>query len=126
MKPIVIFDSECPLCVRFKQSLLFLDKGKEFDFVALQEDYLFQKYPLLNKSECESEIHVLISENKVIKGSEAVKFIISKYSAVKKFSWLIESDSGQKALNSFYDKVNQLRKNYHKKNCPKCNKHTRK
>lgn len=125
MKPIVIFDSECPLCVRFKQSLFFLDKGREFEFVALQEEYLFQKYAILNKSECESEIHVLLSEELVIKGPEAVKYIISKYSAVKKFSWLIESESGQKAINSFYSKVNQLRKDY-KKNCPNCNKRTRK
>lgn len=121
MKPIVIFDQECPLCVRFKQSLLFLDKGHEFEFIALQEEYLFQKYKILNKSECEKDIHVLLSEDKVLRGSEAISFIISKYSAAKKFSWLIESESGQKAINTFYDKVSQLRTKY-KKNCPKCNK----
>ncbi len=121
MKPIVIFDSECPLCVRFKQSLLFLDKGREFDFVSLQEEYLFQKYPILNKSECEKEIHVLKSENEVIRGGEALSFIISKYDGVKKFSWLIETESGQKAINTFYDRVNHMRKKF-KKNCPGCNK----
>jgi predicted DCC family thiol-disulfide oxidoreductase YuxK len=120
MKPVIIFDQECPLCVRFKQSLLFLDRGNKFDFVPLQDETIYIKYPILNREECEKDIHILVNEDKFYKGKEALEYLIENYPKVKSFSWLIESESGQKALNFFHDKVSDLRK--HLKNCPRCPK----
>lgn len=119
MKPLIIFDQECPLCVRFKQSLLFLDSGNKFDFVPLQDETIYIKYPVLNKAECEKDIHILISATEALKGTEALEFLIKNYPKVKSFAWLIESESGKKAVNFFHDRVSQFRESY-KKNCPKC------
>jgi len=119
VKAIIVFDSECPLCVRFKQSLLFLDKGDKFEFRSLQDETTFLEYPILDKNECEKEINIIINKSEVLKGPDAVEFIIKSYPKAKAFSWLIESESGKKTMDFFYNKVNQLRKNY-KKSCSKC------
>jgi predicted DCC family thiol-disulfide oxidoreductase YuxK len=121
MKPLIIFDQECPLCVRFKQSLLFLDRGNKFDFAPLQDETIYIKYPILSREECEKDIHILIDKNEVVKGTEALEFLIKNYPKVKSFAWLLESDSGKKAVNLFHDKVSELRQAY-KKNCPGCAK----
>lgn len=120
-RPILVYDKDCALCVRFKQALAFLDKEELIQKVALQEDWLYESYPQLTKSECEETIHMLDEQGNVLKGSEAIEFLISFYPGVKKFSWLVENESGKKAVNFFYNKVNELREKV-KKNCHGCGK----
>ena len=59
----------------------------------------------------------------IIKGSEVIKYLVHKIPAVEKFSWLIEKESSQKAMDVFYDKVNEVRKKIKKsKGCTDCGK----
>ncbi len=123
-KPILIYDGDCPLCVRFKQALEFLDKDGRIQVVSLQSDELFEKYSQLSKSECEKEIHLLQDDGEVLSGPKVIEYLVSIFPGVRKFSWLVESESGKKAVNFFYDKVNELREKV-KKDCPGCSKERR-
>lgn len=118
-KPILIFDQECQLCVRFKQGLDYLDKQELVRKVPLQEEWLYQTYPQLSKDECEATIHLLDESGNVHKGPEVVEFLVKFYPGIKKFAWLVESERGKKTVEFFYDKVNELREKV-KKNCKNC------
>ena len=118
-KPILIYDAECSLCERFKKALDFIDKEGRIQKVPLQEEWLYEKFTELDKEECLDVSHLIDEKGQILKGPEVVEYLVSFYPGVKHFSWLIESESGKKAVDFFYDKVSQIRKNL-KDDCPDC------
>lgn len=120
-RPILIYDNECALCKRFKVALDFLDGEGKILKVPLQDEALYRDFPFLSRVECEEKIHLLTTNGHVYRGSEVIEFLVGFYPKVKTFAWLVESESGKKAANFFYDKVNELRKKM-KSNCAGCAK----
>jgi len=105
--PLVIYDPDCPLCLRFKQGLEFLDKS--LHFVPVTESWVYESFPELNRQECLEKIHLITQEKKILKGMEVVDYLSNTLPGISKFSWLLESDQGKKAKEFFYQKVEELR-----------------
>ena len=83
--------------------------------------------PSLNFEDCSEEIHLVDEQGAIHKGGEVIKYLALKIPGVSKLSWLIESDSTQKAMDVFYEKVNSVRKsNQEKRNCTSCGRRKRK
>ncbi|MGI4994042.1 thiol-disulfide oxidoreductase DCC family protein [Halobacteriovorax sp. GFR7] len=120
--PILIFDDECPLCVRFKDSLARLEEAKSVNFVSVNDEKLYQVYPELTKEECQEIVHYITSDKKVLKGDEVITHLAKLYPLVNKFSWLIESNMGQKATSYFHKTTSAYRRML-KRKCPSCVKH---
>lgn len=118
---ILIYDPDCPLCLRFKQALGFMDTKKNLEFKSVQDPAVYLSYPQLNKEECLDEIHMLSSSGKVFRGADVVSELITIFPGVSKISWLIEKESSKKAADFFYKSLNNIRKAV-KKDCPKCNR----
>jgi predicted DCC family thiol-disulfide oxidoreductase YuxK len=117
--PLLIYDPDCPLCLRFKQALEFLDKS--LLFVSVQDSLLYDSFKDLKKEECLEKIHMITKEKKILKGIEVVDYLAETLPVVKKFSWLLENDQGKKAKEFFYQKVEELREITKKKNEGDCN-----
>lgn len=120
--PCLLFDSECPLCKRFKMSLERVElQGISLSYYDIQDEGIYQAFPFLNIKRVNEEIHLVLSDKppKVIHGAEVLKFLIDKNPKIQKFSWLIDSDMGQKAVNTFYSSVNSLRTHL-RSHCSKC------
>ena len=115
---ILIYDSECTLCTRFKKSLEILDFKKKMRFVAVNDLSIYLEYPELNKDECEEVVH-FIDDGRIYKGSDAITKLLEHYPGVSKFSWLLNSDSGKKTMNAFYQRLNFMRTSG-KAGCSKC------
>jgi len=123
IKDQLLFDSECTLCVRFTQALKLVDKDKTIDFREILDEEIYKEYPELSFEDCSETIHLITKENKIIKGSEVIKYLIEHIPSVSKFAWLIEPESAQKAMDVFYNKVNEVRKTIKKsKGCTNCGK----
>lgn len=120
--PILIYDDECPLCKRFKDSLERLEGAKSISFVSVHNDELYKQQPHLNKEDCLQVVHYITSDAKTLKGEEVVTHLAKLYPLVNKFSWLIESNMGQKATSYFHNTTNAYRKLL-KRKCPSCMKH---
>ncbi|MFY7991668.1 MAG: thiol-disulfide oxidoreductase DCC family protein [Bacteriovoracaceae bacterium] len=121
MKAVLIYDAECPLCARFKQGLELMDTSKKLRFVPLQDAQLFEEFPELNQEDCKSQVHLITEERKVLKGSEVVDYLIKSLPGVSKLSWLLDSESGKKATQFFYQKVEELREILkEKEDCNQC------
>jgi predicted DCC family thiol-disulfide oxidoreductase YuxK len=119
--PLILFDEECTLCKRFKNSLEKIPGIEEFSLIPLQNEKVFSMFPQLNKEECYETLHLIDGEGNIHKGSSAIAILIEQFPIVSNFSWLVEKDMGKKTLNFFYNVVNKYRK-YLKNKCPKCKK----
>jgi predicted DCC family thiol-disulfide oxidoreductase YuxK len=119
--PLILFDPECPLCLRFKQGLQFLDKG--LHFVSAREDKVYEAFPELDRRDCLEKVHLITFERKILQGPEVVDYLVKILPGVSKFAWLLENEQGKKAKEFFYQKVEELRELSQKKDdCNQCPK----
>lgn len=118
--PLILYDPECPLCLRFKQGLHFLDKN--LNFVSAREAEVFDEFPQLSPQACLESVHMITSDLKILKGSEVVDHLLETLPGVSKLGWLLDNDQGKKVKDFFYNKVEELRALASKKDseCPQC------
>lgn len=118
--PLVLFDPECPLCLRFKQGLGFLDKN--LTFVSAREEDVYTSFPELNRQDCLETVHMITADRKILKGPEVVDHLVETLPGVSKLAWLLDNEQGKKVKNFFYEKVEELRELTNKKDsdCNQC------
>jgi predicted DCC family thiol-disulfide oxidoreductase YuxK len=117
---IILYDENCSLCKRFKDALERIPGTEKIKMISVHDEHIYHSFPQLDKNECLKEIHFLDSNLNVFKGKDAVTQIIKKFPLAEKFSWLVESEMGQKAINYF----NEVAKSYRDhliKDCKNCN-----
>jgi predicted DCC family thiol-disulfide oxidoreductase YuxK len=105
--PLVLYDPDCPLCLRFKQGLEFLDK--DLCFVSAREDLIYQEFPELSRQACLEKVHLITSEHQIVTGSEVVDYLAQRLPGVSKLAWLLDTDKGKKVKDYFFQKVEELR-----------------
>ncbi len=118
-KPFVLFDSECTMCVRFKQILESLDKSNEINFYSARDPKVFEAFPELIEEDCLDTVHCMDENGKIYAGSDTVIYLSKVIPGIKKHQWLLETDAGRKAVDLFYTTVNNIRKS-RLNTCPKC------
>ncbi len=106
---ILLYDSECGLCNRFKKALEFLDTKKRIEFRSIHETEVYVQYPELDKDHCLDEIHLIDKNKKIYRGGEVIEFLIKIYPGVEKIAWLLDSDSAKRAMDAFYGRLNDMR-----------------
>lgn len=117
--PLILYDPECPLCLRFKQGLHYLDKN--LTFVSAREDEIYQSFPELNRQACLEKVHMLTREGTVLSGPEVVDYLVATLPGVSKLAWLLDNDQGKKVKDYFYQKVEELRElSVKKSDCKQC------
>jgi predicted DCC family thiol-disulfide oxidoreductase YuxK len=118
--PLVIYDSECPLCLRFKQGLEHIDKS--LHFASVREESVFIEFPELSRQACLEKVHLLTITGEILSGPEVVDHLLHTLPGVSKLAWLLDNDQGRKVKDYFYQKVEELRELTTKKSegCDKC------
>ena len=118
--PIVLYDNECPLCLRFKQGLEYLDKN--LNFISARDEAIYTEFPELSRQECLEKVHLITEEKKILSGPEVVDYLAARLPGVSKFAWLLDNDQGKKVKDYFYQKVEELRELSTKKSqdCDQC------
>lgn len=119
--PVLIYDEDCPLCVRFMQTLEKLPGTERITKIPLQDENLYFHFTEITQDQCFEEIHYIDESGNILKGNQVHEALIGMFPAVKKFSWLIESQMGQKAIDYFHHMASNYRKKL-KKECSGCNK----
>ncbi len=117
--PTLFYDSECGLCLRFKQALDRLPGTDKIKKVSIHEPEAFKSFPELSKEKCEKEVHLVDENGKILVGEEVVEYLISKFPGVEKFSWLLESGMGQKAVE-YFNTIAKLTRETLRKRCSTC------
>jgi predicted DCC family thiol-disulfide oxidoreductase YuxK len=119
--PLLVYDDQCPLCVRFKETLGRLAGFESLNFWPLSNAHIFEIYPQLSPDACLEELHYLDGNGAIFAGTKAIEQLMRQNSMVEKFAWLVESGMGQKALDFFYSKSKELRQSLIKE-CQGCKK----
>ncbi|MGE3609230.1 MAG: thiol-disulfide oxidoreductase DCC family protein [Bacteriovoracaceae bacterium] len=118
--PVILYDSECPLCLRFKQGLEHLDRN--LNFVSARDEQIYLEFPELSRELCLEKVHLITKDRTILSGPEVVDYLIHNLPGVSKLAWLLDNDQGQKVKNFFYQKVEELRELTTKKDsdCQQC------
>ena len=118
--PLVLYDTECPLCLRFKQGLEYLDKN--LCFVSAREDEIYTEFPELDRQACLEKVHLITEHKKILVGPEVVDYLAQRLPGIAKLAWLLDNEQGKKVKEFFYQKVEELRELSQKSNedCNQC------
>lgn len=121
--PVILFDPECPLCVRFKMAIERMNFDEPLFFTPYSSPQVIEQFPHLVLDELSKEVHLIVDEKamQVLKGAEVIEYLAKHNEAIKKLSWLLESNVGEKASHIFYNTVNKLRESLHN-HCTNCRK----
>ena len=73
--PHLIYDPSCPMCLRFKQALkrLAVDQNFSISFTPVDDPDLTIKFPFIQQEECEKTLHLIIDDQKILKGGRCYK-----------------------------------------------------
>lgn len=121
--PLLLFDKDCQLCLRFKIALEKLDIENRINFVPVGTDQVYHDFPDIDREQSKEVLHFIDEKGVVHRGGEIAPALANQFPAINKISWLLETDVGKKISNFFYDKVNELRKSsLLERHCPDCHK----
>lgn len=118
--PLVLYDSECPLCLRFKQGLEYLDKN--LCFVSARDQEVYSQFPELDRRACLDKVHLLTEDHRMLVGAEVVDYLALRLPGISKLAWLLDNEQGTKVKEFFYQKVEELRElsQKSKEDCDQC------
>ena len=119
--PALFYDSDCAMCIRFKDSLIRLPGGDKICMLSIRESDIFASFPEIDPLEAVETIHLMNEERRIFKGPEVIQYLLEYYPGVSKFAWLLDNQVGKKALELFYKSINQYRKST-LGNCKSCHK----
>ena len=121
--PVILFDPECPLCVRFKMALERMNFDQPIYFLPYNSKEVCDSFPNLSQDELTKEVHLVLNSEgtQVLRGAEVIEYLAKHNESIKKLSWLLESNVGEKASHLFYNTVNKLRESLHNQ-CSNCRK----
>lgn len=118
--PALFFDGECPMCIRFKQTLERAEGFEKLSYFDINSPLTYELFKELDPEACLDEVHIICEEDKVHRGPEAIEWLLKLNPKVSQWSWLLDSKMGQKAVDYFYKTTNKLRKDLIKR-CLGCN-----
>lgn len=121
--PVLLFDQDCPMCVRFKLALERMSFYEEIFFEPYYSELIKQQFPHLCQQELAKDVHLILDDQAMqgLKGAEVIEYLAKHNQSIKKLSWLLESNVGEKASHLFYNTVNKLRESLHN-HCANCRK----
>ncbi len=119
--PIFLFDKDCTLCSRFVQVLKLIKGYEDFQFIPLQEAQSIDLFKDISEEQLKSQLHIY-ADSRFHRGPEAVEFLMSRNSLIKKHLWLLDHQMTKNAVKSFYKAVDKARKSSIL--CGGCNKHS--
>lgn len=121
--PLLVYDDQCSMCLRFKQGLERLDLNHEITYAPLSHVSLFTLFPQLNADDCQAKVHLVKADGSVVTGSDVITEVVRVIPGVGKLAWLLETEVGKSASAFFYEHVESIRKKLKDKDndCGSCN-----
>ncbi len=121
--PCLLYDPECPMCLRFKQAIERVPFDQEITYRPINDQDLVSDFPFLSKEDYHKEVHLVIEKDppKVLVGAEVIEYLAKHNPQVKKLAWLLDTKVGEKASEVFYQSLNKIRQSL-QNHCPKCKK----
>lgn len=121
--PCLLYDPDCPMCVRFKQAIERIPLDEEILFRPIDDESLEEDFPFLTDTNYKDEVHLILENEppKILVGPDVIEYLALHNPQVKKLAWLLDTKVGEKASQVFYQSLNKIRQSL-QNHCPKCKK----
>ena len=105
----MLFDPDCPLCVRFKSWVARWDEEGAIRFLALDDPTLMQQFPKLDLARARDELTVLNRLGQRFEGIEALRQLTAALPGISALKWVYQLPGVTPALGRVYRVVNRHR-----------------
>lgn len=121
--PCLLFDPECPMCLRFKQAAERLEIEGGLHFYPINDPQIIEEFSFIRKEDMETEVHLIVTAKppKILIGHEVIEYLAKHNPKFKKLAWLLDTKVGEKASQAFYQSLNKIRQSL-QHHCHKCKK----
>lgn len=104
----LLYDAECPYCVKFSSLLRQFDTAMQIETVSLQNH--FRGDDSISLEALREELHMLGPASEIFRGTDAVQKIISLVPQTIFFKWMIDRFWGRKGSEMLYAAMKKFRK----------------
>jgi predicted DCC family thiol-disulfide oxidoreductase YuxK len=84
-KPVLIYDGECPACIRAVDWIRARSDPDAFEFLSCHADELAKRFPRIEKSACLQAMHLVLPDSTVFIGELAVPEILRRLPRYRRF-----------------------------------------
>tara|TARA_Y100000589_G_scaffold332223_1_gene390499 strand:- start:8437 stop:8805 length:369 start_codon:yes stop_codon:yes gene_type:complete len=104
----ILYDPECPLCVRFASAIRGLDHKNQFQLVNLLDHY--QTDSSIPVENLRDQLHVIADNGDILVGEKAFDFIMGQIPAAKPLNTLINKTSTGTLFSSSLNRLKRWTK----------------
>ena len=87
-QPVVVYDGECPFCLKQVEKMKRRDTAGAFEFVPRQADGLELRFPRLEEGNFDSGMRLVHTDGTISVGADAVYHIARRLDRWKYLAWL--------------------------------------
>ncbi len=114
-RPVVVYDGECPFCLKHVGKMKRRDPGGAFEYQPRQAQGLDRRFPQLTKGDFNSGMRLVHQDGSVSVGADAVYEISRRLRGWKYLAWLYRVPVLQTVCRSTYAWIARNRYGFAKK-----------
>ncbi len=114
-RPVVVYDGECPFCLKHVANMKRRDPGGAFEYQPRQAQGLDRRFPQLTKGDFNSGMRLVHQDGSVSVGADAVYEISRRLRGWKYLAWLYRVPVLQTVCRSTYAWIARNRYRFAKK-----------
>ena len=102
-RPVVVYDGECPFCLKQLDRMQKRDSKGVFDYQPRQAEGLEERFPKLAEGEFNSGMRLIDADGSISAGADAVYGIARKLDGWKYLAWLYRVPVVHSVCRAAYD-----------------------
>jgi predicted DCC family thiol-disulfide oxidoreductase YuxK len=87
-RPVVVYDGECPFCLKHVDRMQRCDRGKTFEYQPRQASGLEDRFPRLAEGDFNSGMRLIDPDGSISVGADAIYNIARQLDGWKYLAWL--------------------------------------
>ena len=98
----IIYDSDCSVCRGAMEWIKKRDINDLFEFVPMNTPHLEEKFPMVNREDCEKAVHLITPEGMVYTGEAAIREVLRHIKGYSVLSRILDMPLLNKFSGLFY------------------------
>lgn len=98
----VLYDGECPICLRAVRQLKRLDSRRTLTFIPAQDPEVPQRFPFISPEALESSMHLVTPGGEVREGADALESILGLLPVLSWAEWMFRVPGARLLARKIY------------------------
>lgn len=101
-KPVLIYDGECPVCIRAVDWIRVRSDRDAFEFLSCHSHDLTRRFPSIDKAACLQAMHLVLPDGTVFIGERAIPEILKQLHGYRWLACLFRLPGAELLSRAFY------------------------